>query len=143
MNETVFILIKPDHVDLAEQILSELDQYGHRVKTVKVENVPRIIIENHYSVHKGKHFFRYMIEGFTGRQVVLALYEGEEVITKFVKVIGDTDPSKASKDSIRGRFSNDSLEEAIAEGRMVRNVIHRSDSPEEVRREINVWKQYL
>jgi nucleoside-diphosphate kinase len=143
MDETTFVLVKPDCVELVEDILLELDNWGLRLETAKVEKVPREVIENHYTIHRGKPFFRDMVKGFTDKPVVLAVYEGEEVISRFMEIIGPTDPSNAPKWTIRGRYSTDSLEEAISEGRMVRNVIHRSDSPSEVVRELEVWAQYL
>ena len=143
MIEKSFVLIKPDHVDLAEQILHELDAYGQRIKTKKIRHVPKEVIENHYSIHKGKFFFKYMIDYFLNKPVVIAVYEGEDVIKRFIEIIGPTDPSKAPKETIRGKYSKDSLENAIAEGRTVKNVIHRSDSPEEFIREIDIWKSYF
>ncbi len=143
MFEKTFVIIKPDHVGSAVEILEELDKHGRRLITRKVNAVPREVIENHYSVHKGKSFFGYMTESFTDKDVVIAIYQGENVIEELRKAAGPTDPAKAAKETIRGRYSTDSLEQAIREKRPVRNVIHCSDSPAEAEREIGVWAQYL
>jgi len=143
MLEKTFILIKPKYVGLANEILEQLDIYGKRIITAKIDAVPKNIIEDHYSPHKGKSFFKYMTESFAGKSVVIAIYEGKGIIQKISDFIGPTDPSKASKNTIRGKYSNDSLETAIAKQRPVENVIHRSDSIAEAKREISVWKQYL
>jgi nucleoside-diphosphate kinase len=143
MPEKTFIMIKPDHVELADDILEHLDQHGNRIDTSQVDEVPRDVIEAHYSPHKDKPFFGNMTDSFVGRSVILAVYEGEGVIQRLMDIIGPTDPSKAPQDTVRGMYSDDSLEKAIAEQRPVKNVIHRSDSPEESAREIDVWKQYL
>lgn len=143
MTEKTFVFIKPSHVDLAEKILNELDEYGSRIKTVKVDHIPKDVIENHYNIHKGKFFFDYMVDFFENKSIVLAVYEGEGIIKKLIDVIGPTNPVKAPPKTIRGKYSNDSLEIAIAEKRTVKNVIHRSDSQEEFNREIEVWKSYL
>ena len=111
--------------------------------TAEVLKVPRGVIQEHYSPHKDKSFFGYMTESFVGRSVVLAVYEGPAIISSFITIIGVTDPAKASKDTIRGKYSNDSLEKAIAEKRPVKNVIHRSDSYSEAIREIGVWQPHL
>lgn len=58
-------------------------------------------------------------------------------------MIGSTDPSKAHPNTLRARYSRDSLESAIAEQRPLSNVIHRSDSQAEAEREIAVWTEYL
>ncbi len=144
MPEKTLIMIKPDHVDLADMILSELDKWdAKRIRTARVESVPQEVIEAHYAPHVGKSFFGYMTQSFIGRPVVIAVYEGDGVIGRLAVVIGPTDPAKAPANTIRGKYSNDSLDAAIKEGRPVKNVIHRSDSAEEAAREIEVWKQYL
>ena len=80
MYEKTFILIKPDHVELADDILKELDCYGNRVRTTRVDAVPRDVVEAHYSPHVDKWFFECMTESFVGKPVVLAVYEGEGII---------------------------------------------------------------
>lgn len=142
MIEYAFVLIKPDHVDIADNILNELDDYGTRRKTIKVDSVPREIIENHYSHNWEKFFFEYMADYFIGKPVVIAIYEGENIIQKLREVAGPTDPIKASKSTIRGKYSNDSLEKAIDERRPVKNVIHVSDSQDEAIREVRAWSRY-
>ena len=140
MIEQSLTFIKPKHINLAEKILHEVDDelynYGTRIKTVKVNSIPREIIANHYAPHKGKFFFDYMVDYFENN-------EGEGIIEKLKKFVGPTDPVKASKRTIRGKYGTDSLDKANAEGRPTQNVIHRSDSVEEAYREINVWKSYF
>jgi len=143
MLEKTLILIKPDHVELADRILEELDQCGNRVTTIRVGSVPRDVVESHYSPHRKKWFFGCTTESFVGMPVIVAIYEGEEVVQRFIDIIGPTDPSKAPEHTIRGKYGTDSLEVATNEQRPVKNVIHRSDSPEEATREISVWKRYL
>jgi len=141
--ERTFIMIKPDHVGLANKILEELDGLGERATSVKVEGVPREVIQEHYAGHKGKPYFGYMTESFVGRDVVIAIYSGDGVIQKMIDAIGATDPVKAAVGTIRREYGHDSLEKAIIEGRPVRNVVHRSDSVKEAEREIEVWKDYF
>ncbi len=143
MHEKTFILIKPDHVKVADEILSHLDSYGSRILSGKVDSVSKEVIEEHYAPHKEKYFFHNMTRSFIGNSVILAVYEGEEVIQKFINLIGPTDPSKAQTHTIRGKYGNDSIERAEAEKRSVKNVIHRSDSSEEAEREIKVWEKHL
>jgi nucleoside-diphosphate kinase len=143
MAERTFIMIKPDHFGLADRILGELDRHALRVQTAEVAEVPRDVIEEHYAVHRDRSFFGYMTSSFVGRSVVIAVYEGEHVIERFIELIGPTDPSKAHPGTIRGEYGNDSLERALAEKRPCSNVIHRSDSPQEFEREFGVWKEYL
>jgi nucleoside-diphosphate kinase len=143
MPERTFIMIKPEHVELADKILEELDRYGTRVISAKVDAVPRDTIEEHYSPHKGKWFFDPMTNAYVEKSVVIAVYEGDNVIQRMMEVIGPTDPKKAGKETIRGKYGTDSLESAVAEKRPVQNVIHRSDCDSEAKREISVWQKYL
>jgi nucleoside-diphosphate kinase len=143
MLEQSFVIIKPDHIDSAVEILGELDNYGRRLITRRVKAVPQEVIEAHYSVHQGKSFFDYMTSSFIGKEVVIAVYQNDDVIRKLREAAGPTDPAKAPKETIRGKYSNDSLEQAITEKRPVRNVVHCSDGPAEAEREIGVWAKYL
>lgn len=143
MTERTFVMIKPEHVSRAEEILTELSSYGRLAARAVIDAVPRQIVEEHYAVHRERPFYRYLVDSFVDRPVVIAIYEGNGVVQKVMERCGPTDPTKAPKDTIRGRYSSDSLEQAIAEQRPVRNVIHRSDSPAEAEREIGVWKEYF
>ena len=143
MGEKTFILIKPDHIHVAEEILNHLDKHGSRILSGKVDSVSKEVIEEHYAVHKEKHFFNHMTRSFIGKPVVLAVYEGENIIQKFIEIIGPTEPCKAPAHTLRGKYSDDSIEKAEAEKRTVMNVVHRSDSQEEADREIKVWKEHF
>jgi len=142
MTEKTFVMIKPDHVYQSEEIFADLDNFGERVQTAVV-TVSKELIEEHYSVHRDKPFFKYMTEAFVGKQVTVAIYRGNEMIKTIMYLCGPTDPSKAPSNTIRGKYSTDSLEAATLETRPCRNVIHRSDSTEEFAREFNVWKDYF
>ena len=53
--------------------------------------------------------------------------------------IGVTDLSMADSSSIRGRYGENSLLLAKESGRMIRNLIHASDSVEAAEFEIDLW----
>ena len=143
MFQRTFVLVKPDGIPRVEEILGILDQHGERILQGRVDNVPKELIERHYESHKGKYFYQWIIDFFEGQSVVPAIYQGEGVVQRFVEVIGHRDPSKAPNYTIRGRFSDDSEERAIAEKRHTRNVIHRAGSLEEAEGEGNIWMQYM
>jgi nucleoside-diphosphate kinase len=143
MTEQTLVFIKPDHVGLAEKILGELDAHAKRVRTAEIPTLPLDVIQAHYSVHRERPWFDYFTRALADRPVVLAVYEGEGVIQRIREAIGPTDPAKAPPETIRAKYSNDSLEQALNEDRPCRNVIHASDSPSEAEREMAVWKQYL
>ena len=149
MIEQSLVFIKPDHFNIAYFILSELDEFlefndGDSRKITAIVNSVKIEdIQSHYLYHNGKSFFDYMTQSYINRPIVLAIYEGENIIQRLVDATGPTDPSKASKNTIRGKYSSDSLELAISQQRPVINVIHRSESFQEALREIKVWQKYF
>jgi len=145
-DEQTLVMIKPDGIEIAEQIFIELDQIGRRVKTVRIPNVPIEKILAHYEEPIQRHgeFLRHNITDFFANQtIILAIYEGPRIIQRMRDKIGPTDPAKAPEGTIRGDYCNDNLETSIREGRFVRNAVHASDSPENFQYEYNVWREYL
>lgn len=141
MAEKTFIMIKPRHAHLAADIFRELDSFGTRIKTKKIERVSEDVISDHYNFLREKPFFKGIINTYIGQTVVLAIYEGEDVIKRISKFIGPTDPKEADKETIRFRYGfphSDNIDE-----RKAHNVIHRSDSKESFEREIEIWKEHL
>lgn len=76
---------------------------------------------------------------YVGQRVGIALVYGEAAAPRLRALIGDFDPSTAGLDTIRGRFGTDSLSKAMAEGRLIANVIHTSDHPAGAEREFGIW----
>lgn len=143
MIEQTVTLVKKEHVKQAYNILNELDEIGKRIKTIYVEKVPESIARLHYAPHEGKIYFSWIVNSMKDEPVVFAVYEGEGIVQKIRDKIGPIDPSKAPKDTIRGKYSTDSLELAIREHRSPANAVHASDSVEQAKREKSVWYAYL
>jgi len=76
---------------------------------------------------------------YLGRQVVVALAEGQEAATTVRRRLGHSDPARASPATIRGRFGIDSFARARQEGRLTDNVIHSSDTCQDVERDFKIW----
>ncbi|MBW2977350.1 hypothetical protein KY331_00745 [Candidatus Woesearchaeota archaeon] len=124
-------------------------------------------IANTYIQHKEKPFYELFFPYFVGNQIHVAIYEGKGVIKKVMAECGNKDPALARREwlgvlrpeygeidaekaltdpELMQRFppplralSNDSLEAAIKEERMVRNLIHRADSEGAAERTIGIW----
>jgi nucleoside-diphosphate kinase len=140
MVERTLVFIKPHHIHVANEVLDKLDIHGKRVVHKKIDNVPKITIEEHYGEHKEKDFFHTLVKDFADQSVVLAIYEGQDVVKKVMDACGPTLPTPGT---IRGEFSDDTYNKADSEGRSLRNVVHRSDSPESADKEIKVWEKHL
>ncbi|GAA2345137.1 hypothetical protein GCM10010376_77880 [Streptomyces violaceusniger] len=82
----------------------------------------------------------YLDEAFANRPVSVALAHGEPGIhARLRQLVGHTDPTMAVAGTIRGDLGNDSLAAALAERRLVRNLVHTSDDPEAARRDFGTW----
>lgn len=129
-----FFIIKPDGVEHLDTILKELTNLGVITRLDRMQTAPRHLLEEHYTNIKDKPFYeetlRYMQSGPIYLGILSSPYAD---ITKRLRVIvGDTFPSKADPESLRGRFGKE-------HGDVVENVIHASDSNTAADDEIRLW----
>lgn len=144
--EKTLILIKPDAVNISEKIFLELDKLGKRLKTVQIAKVKEKDILKHYEEpikRHGEHLIEKVKKFFVNQPIILSLYEGQDIIQKIRKKIGDINPAKAEKGTIRGDFCTDDLDLATRENRFAKNAVHASGSKEEFENEFLVWKDYF
>ena len=129
--ERTLLLVKPDGVQrgLAGEILSRLEKRGLRLIGLRMLWMDRPVAERLYSVHKGKPFYPGLVEYMTSGPIIAAAVEGPRAITVVRQAMGETDPTKASPGTIRGDFGLD----------LGRNIVHGSDSPESVAREMPIF----
>lgn len=142
-----FVLIKPDAMKrkLDQVILNELKSVPCTIRRIKEVNVREKVILKHYH----EVIVRLNIPGF--KEMVLNEFKDEKVyilecestddklIHHVRHKVGATDPSMADSSSIRGRYGEDSLLLAKESGRMIRNLIHASDSVVAAEFEIDLW----
>jgi nucleoside-diphosphate kinase len=77
---------------------------------------------------------------YAGRPVTVALVYGAPGIhARLRALLGHYDPTKAEPGTIRGDLGDDSLAAAVAEQRLVRNLVHTSDDPAAARRDFGTW----
>ncbi|GIH69140.1 nucleoside-diphosphate kinase [Sphaerimonospora thailandensis] len=142
------ILLKPDCVlrGLVDQVLACLAEH------VQVSH-PRLIaateqqVMAHYddmlapqvSAEFGFDVATDLRRLYVGQQVVVAIANGDNAPARLRTLIGPTDPSTADPGTIRGRFGIDSLRQARARGQLIDNLIHTSDRPGCVARDIGIW----
>ena len=138
-------MIKPDGISTEDRIIKMIEPLADIVASRLFDPVDIGKIERLYSMHKDKFFFPYLIDCFKGKPVkTYLLGEREDVeyrrdfYDSFVELVGDTDPARAKTGTIR-RLSKDSLEKAVSEKRAVRNLVHRSTTSEETKREAAIF----
>ena len=151
MKQSTFIMFKPDTIErhLENVLIQIFSDKGYLIERSIEAIVDEDLILSHYDqVIKAvnKDYFRDgVLKAFLGKRVLAfeISKDSDDVIHEVRELIGATDPSKAVTTSIRGMFCADSFENAIAEKRMVNNLIHASDSKESVEREIKLWFEHI
>lgn len=82
-----------------------------------------------YQVHQEKHFFDELIDFVSSGSVVAVLLKKENAVQDLRKLVGNTDPQKSEKGTIRCDFGLD----------VTKNSVHASDSKESARFEIDLF----
>jgi nucleoside-diphosphate kinase len=147
MKESTFIILKPDALKrgLKEEILNYFKERDFHVVRENLVTVDEEKILSHYQEvieRIGSEDFRQaVLREFVNEvvHIVEIASEKNDVIAWVRDLIGSTDPAVARPDTIRGLFGEDSLAKARAENRMLRNLIHASDSDENVKKELVLW----
>ena len=129
--EKEFVMVKPDGVQrgLVGETISRLEKIGLKIVALKMINVSLKQAERHYEVHRGKPFYKGLIQYITSGPVIVMIVEGEQSVRLTRKLIGATNPLEAEPGTIRGDY-------AIAIGR---NIIHAGDSPENAKKEYMIY----
>lgn len=140
-----FFMIKPDGMSLETKILKMIEPLVDVVESRLFNPVDIEKIERLYSVHKDKFFYPYLIDYFRGKPIkTYVLFEKKGVryeksfFDDFLELVGDTDPERAKPGTIRS-LSEDSLKMSIPEKRAVRNLVHRSTTLEEAKKEAAIF----
>ncbi|MDH5714301.1 MAG: nucleoside-diphosphate kinase [Candidatus Aminicenantes bacterium] len=126
--EQTLTIIKPDGVarGLMGRVLEALETEGMKIVGMKMLQLTKRGAEGFYQVHRNKPFFDSLTSYMSSGLVVVAVLEGEGIIERLRRLMGATDPQKATPGTLRHRYGL-SIQE---------NVIHGSDSPETARWEI-------
>lgn len=129
--EQTFVMIKPDGVKrgLVGEIISRFERKGFRIRALKLKWLTREEAEKLYEIHKGKPFFKELVDFVTSGPVVAMILEGDSAIDVVRLMIGPTDGRKAPPGTIRGDYALD----------IGANIIHASDSREAFEREYRVF----
>ncbi|NOX89128.1 MAG: nucleoside-diphosphate kinase [Calditrichaeota bacterium] len=130
MNRTLAI-IKPDGVSagLIGEVIKRIEREGLRIVAMRMTKLDRRQAEGFYYVHRSKPFFNSLIDYMTSGGVVLMVLQGHDVIDRWRKLMGATDPKKAEAGTIRAEMGLN----------IERNVVHGSDSPDSAVYEINYF----
>lgn len=129
-----FFIIKPDGVEHLDTILKELTNLGVITRLDRMQTAPRHLLEEHYTNIKDKPFYKETLRYMQSGPIYLGILSSpyQDVTKRLRVIVGDTFPSKADPESLRGRFGKE-------HGDVVENVIHASDSDDAADGEIRLW----
>lgn len=143
------VLCKPDAVDrgLVDNILGRLAAPGVKITAhLAVQVEPWQIHVHYWDLLVDRDWFpdrdipACLDAEYAGRTVVVALAYGRRGMQGWLRdQLGHFDPTVAYAGTIRGDLGADSLEQAVAEGRLVRNLVHTSDDPTAACRDFGTW----
>ncbi len=131
MKEQSFVMLKPDAVarGLVGEVLKRFESKGFKILALKQINMSKAQAEELYAEHKGKPFYKSLIDLATSGPCVVTVMEGVEGVQAIRDFIGKTNPRQAGAGTIRGDFGMG----------LPKNVIHASDSVKSAKREIPIY----
>lgn len=134
MSET-FAMLKPDALKegLGSIIRHQLLEAGFTIVKERLVFATREQLDEHYAHLVDKPFYESVCAYMQSGPCYAMLLEAPDAVTKLRSLVGDTDPSKADRTSIRGRYGR------VGENGTIYNVIHASDSEDAVIREEAIW----
>jgi len=129
--EQALLIIKPDAVarNAIGDILKRLETEGFAIRELRMVHLTTARAEAFYAVHRGKPFYRGLVEFMTSGPVVPVVLEREQAVPHLRGFIGATDSTQAAAGTIRRAFGTD----------VQRNAVHASDSPENAVQEIDFF----
>lgn len=143
------ILCKPDAVErgLVDEILNRLDLPGVQLVGRTTVVVAPWQIHVHYwdmlvdrDWFPGRDIPACLDAEYVGHPVVVTLARGPRGVHGLLRdQLGHYDPTVADPNTIRGDLGNDSLARALAERRLIRNLVHTSDDPAAACRDFGTW----
>ena len=134
MSET-FAMLKPDALKegLGSIIRHQLLDAGFRIVKERMVFATREQLDEHYAHLVDKPFYESICAYMQSGPCYAMLLEGPDAVTMLRSLVGDTNPLKASKTSIRGRYGH------VGAHGTIYNVIHASDSDEAAEKEKMIW----
>jgi nucleoside-diphosphate kinase len=126
--ERTLSIIKPDAVakNVIGQIYARFEAAGLKIVAARMVRLSRADAEAFYGVHRGRPFFKDLVEFMISGPVMVQALEGENAVLKNRELMGATDPKKAAAGTIRASFA-DSIDA---------NAVHGSDAMETAQAEI-------
>lgn len=129
--ERTLSIIKPDAVkkNVIGKIIDRFESNGLRVIAMKRMNLSASLAKSFYAIHRDRPFFSDLVDFMISGPVVIMVLEGDNAVKKNRELMGDTDPKKANKGTIRADFATS----------IDANAVHGSDSIDNANIEISFF----
>ena len=126
--ERTLSIIKPDAVakNVIGKIYGRFEGAGLKIVASRMTQLSRSQAEGFYEVHRGRPFFKDLVEFMVSGPIMVQVLEGENAIAKNRELMGATDPKEAAAGSIRADFA----------ASIDANAVHGSDAADTARVEI-------
>jgi nucleoside-diphosphate kinase len=123
-----FGMVKPSilHAKQLGAIISAIEQDEFTIVGLRYHQLTLQEARAFYAVHKERPFYEELCQYMSSGPVVAMCLEKQEAVASFRKLIGATNPAQAEEGTIRQRFGESVME----------NAIHGSDSEENAEQEI-------
>lgn len=129
--ERTLVLIKPDGLkrNLVGEIIDRLEKGELKIISIKMIRLNKSEAMAFYAVHRGKPFFKDLVNYMSSGPIVAMVLEGEHAIARVREIMGATDPKEAKMGTIRRDFGLSKTQ----------NTVHGSDSKENAALEISFF----
>jgi len=129
--ERTLSIIKPDGVarGLIGEVVGRLEKSNFNIIAMKMLHMTKHQAEGFYAVHKERPFFESLTEFMSSGPAVMMVLEGEDVISKYRKLMGATNYKEAEEGTIRADFARE----------IEKNIVHGSDALETAAFEISYF----
>ena len=131
MIEQTLSIIKPDAVErnLEEKIKSFFEHKNLKILKSKKVKITKEEAEEFYKVHQTKSFYKDLCNYLSSGPIIIMILEGEEAVSKNRELMGNTDPLKAEKGTLRKMYGLS----------IDKNSVHGSDSLKNAKTEMNFF----
>jgi nucleoside-diphosphate kinase len=146
MQQTLVVL-KPDAVarGLAGEIMSRFERAGLKIVALKMVAPDEGHYHHHYEnigqliSRRGEEVYRRNADFMMTGPVIAIVIEGVQSVATVRKMVGETEPHKASPGTIRGDYAHMTIEHANQNQGGLANLIHASADPDEAKAEVKHW----
>jgi nucleoside-diphosphate kinase len=129
--EQTFAIIKPDAIKAGNsgRIISMIEDAGFDILRLQKGQLSPDLAELFYDEHKGKPFFKELVDFISSGPIVIMALQKENAIADWRKLMGTTNPAEADEGTVRKQFASS----------IGQNAVHGSDSPESAQRELALF----